>query len=128
MFAWQSKSLLWEAERETARQRDQEIAEELQQVRARLAQLEEELKTARAELDAARDRRGELAAEQARLHSDMQHLSETCVQELSTQREELMSDESVVRIAGEALDRRRRSLQRDAHPPGEYGSGQHDGA
>ena len=95
--------ILWEAERETARQRDQEIAEELQQVRARLAQLEEELKTARAELDAARDRRGELAAEQARLHSDMQHLSETCVQELSTQREELMSDESVVRIADEAL-------------------------
>ncbi len=95
--------IVWEAERDAARQRDQEIAEELQQVRARLAQLEEELKTARAELDAARDRRGELAAEQARLQSDMLHLSETCVQELSTQREELMSDESVLRIANETL-------------------------
>jgi chromosome segregation protein len=95
--------VVWEAEREAAQRRDQEIAQELQQVRARLAQLEEELKTARAELDAARDRRGELAAEQARLHSDMQHLSETCVQELSTQREELMSDDAVARITGELL-------------------------
>jgi chromosome segregation protein len=98
------QALLWDAERAAAQQRDQEIAEELQQVRTRLAQLEEELKTARAELDAARDRRGELAAEQARLESDMQHLAETCVQELSAQREELMSDESVVRIAGAELN------------------------
>ncbi len=95
--------VVWEAERETARQRDQDIAEELQQVRSRLAQLEEELKTARAELDAARDRRGELAAEQARVQSDALHLADTCVQELSTQREELMSDESVLRIANETL-------------------------
>ena len=95
--------VLWEAEREIARQRDQEIAEELQQVRSRLAQLEEELKTARAALDAARDRRGELAAEQARLQSDIVHLAETCIQELSVAREELMGDESVLRIAGDAL-------------------------
>ena len=97
------QSVAWEAEREAAQRRDQEIAEELQQVRARLAQLEEELKTARAELDAARDRRGELAAEQARLHSDMQHLADTCVQELSVQRDELMGDESLPRIAGDEL-------------------------
>ena len=97
------QAVAWEAEREAARRRDQEIAEELQQVRARLVQLEEDLKTARSELDAARDRRGELAAEQARLHSDMQHLSETCVQELSAQREELMADDSILLIAGEAL-------------------------
>ena len=98
------QSVAWEAEREAAQRRDQEIAEELQQVRARLAQLEEELKTARVELDAARDRRGELAAEQARLHSDMQHLADTCVQELSLQRDELMGDESLPRIAGDELN------------------------
>ncbi len=98
------QSVGWEAERETARQRDHEIAEELQHVRSRLAQLEEELKTVRAELDAARDRRGELAAEQARLHSDMLHLADSCVQELSTPREELMGDESVPRIAGDELN------------------------
>ena len=93
----------WEEEREAARQRDQEIAEELQQIRARLAQVEEELKTARAELDAARDRRGELAAERARLDSDRQHLADTCVQELGTQREELMGDESLPPISGGEL-------------------------
>jgi chromosome segregation protein len=96
--------VVWEAEREAARQRDQEIAEGLQQVRARLAEIEEELKTARTELDAARDRRGELAAEQARLHSDMQHLADTCVQELSLQRDELLGDESLPRIAGGELN------------------------
>jgi chromosome segregation protein len=98
------QAVTWEAERETAHRRDQEIAEELQQVRSRLVELEEELKTGRAELDAARDRRGELAAEQARLQSDVLHLADTCVQELSTQREELMGDESVIRITGEALN------------------------
>ncbi len=98
------QAIAWETEREAARQRDQEITEELQQVRSRLAQLEEELKSARAELDAARDRRGELAAEQARLHSDMEHLADTCVQELSVQRDELMGDESLPRISGDELN------------------------
>ena len=50
----------WTAEREAAQQRDSELQQELQAVRTRLAELEEALKTARHELDAARDRRGEL--------------------------------------------------------------------
>jgi len=70
----------------------------------RLVELEEGLKTARHELDAARDRRGELAAEQARLQSDAQHMAETCIQELSQPREELLTDETLPRLAGEALD------------------------
>ena len=37
------------------------------------------------------------------LQSDVQHMSETCVQELSQQREELMADDSLPRIAGEEL-------------------------
>ena len=41
------------------------------------------LKSAREALDAARDRRGELSAAQARCKSDVQHMAETCVQELS---------------------------------------------
>ncbi len=65
--------------------------------------MEEALKTARLELDAARDRKGELAAEQARLHSDAQHMAETCIQELSQPREELLADESLARLAGEEL-------------------------
>jgi chromosome segregation protein len=93
----------WTAERETAQQRDRELQEELQAVRVRVAELEESLKTARHDLDAARDRRGELTAEQARLQSDAQHMAETCVQELSQPREELMADETLPRLLGEEL-------------------------
>ncbi len=93
----------WTADRETAQQRDRELHAELQTVRARLGELEEALKNLRHELDTARDRRGELAAEQARLHSDAQHMAETCIQELSQPREELLADESLARLVGDEL-------------------------
>jgi chromosome segregation protein len=97
------QEIAWTAERESAQQRDRELQEELQVVRVRLAELEEALKNLRHELDAARDRRGELAAEQARVHSDAQHMSETCIQELSQPREELLADESLARLGGDEL-------------------------
>ena len=97
------QEIQWAAERESAQQRDRELQEELQTVRARLTELEESLKTARHELDAVRDRRGELAAEQARVQSDAQHMAETSIQELSQPREELLADETLPRLAGEEL-------------------------
>jgi len=93
----------WTAERETAQQRDRELQDELQAVRLRIVEVEDALKSAREALDAARDRRGELSAAQARVHSDMQHMAETCIQELSQPRDELMADTSLPRVAGEAL-------------------------
>ncbi|HEX8800672.1 MAG TPA: chromosome segregation protein SMC, partial [Terriglobales bacterium] len=93
----------WAAERELAQQRDRKLQGELQTVRARLTELEESLKTARHELDFVRDRRGELSAEQARVESDAQHMAETCIQELSQPREELVADETLPRLAGEEL-------------------------
>jgi chromosome segregation protein len=93
----------WSAEREIAQQRDRELQEELQAVRIRIVELEEALKTAREALDAARDRRGELSAVQARVDSDLQHMAETCVQELSQQRDELLADQSLPHLAGEEL-------------------------
>jgi chromosome segregation protein len=93
----------WAADREAAQLRDRELQEELQAVRGRLAELEEALKSARHELDAARDRRGELSAEQARVQSDAQHMAETCVQELSQPREDLLADETLPLLAGEEL-------------------------
>jgi chromosome segregation protein len=98
-----AQEVQWTAERNAAQQRDLALQEELQGVRARLVDLEETLKTARHELDLARDRRGELTAAHARLQSDGQHMAETCVQELSQPREELMADESLPRLAGEEL-------------------------
>jgi chromosome segregation protein len=93
----------WTAERELAHTRDRELQAELQTVRVRIVELEEALKAARESLDAARDRRGELSAAQARVQSDVQHMSETCVQELSQQPLELMADDSLPRVAAEAL-------------------------
>ena len=93
----------WAAEREAAQQRDRQLQDELQAVRTRLTELEEALRTARHELDAARDRRGALSAEQARLQSDAQHMAETCIQELSQPREELLADPTLPRLAGEEL-------------------------
>ena len=93
----------WSAEREQALARDRALQEELQAVRVHVTELEELLKSARAALDAARDRRGEVSAAQARLQSDVQHLAETCSQELGQQRHELMADEALPRIGAEAL-------------------------
>ena len=93
----------WTGERELAHTRDQELQTELQAVRVRLVEVEESLKAGREALDAARDRRGELSAAQARLQSDVQHMSETCVQELGQQPHELMTDDSLPRVAAEEL-------------------------
>ncbi len=95
--------IAWTSERELARARDCELQVELQAVRVRITELEEALKSAREALDCARDRRGELLAAQARVQSDGQHLSENCVQELAQQREELMADTSLPRVAADEL-------------------------
>jgi chromosome segregation protein len=97
------QTIAWTSERELAQTHDRELVEELQAVRVRITSLEEELKVARESLDAARDRRGELSAAQARVESDVQHMSETCIQELGQQRHEVMSDEFLPRVSGEEL-------------------------
>ncbi|HLI63507.1 MAG TPA: hypothetical protein VKV05_08905, partial [Terriglobales bacterium] len=95
----------WSAERERAQQRDSELQAELQKVRDRILELESALKSAREVLDATRERRGELSTAQARVQAEVEHLAESCVQELSQQREELMADESLPRLASEDLVR-----------------------
>ncbi|HEY3927630.1 MAG TPA: chromosome segregation protein SMC [Candidatus Koribacter sp.] len=94
----------WTAEREAAETRDRELLAESEQVRARIATIEEELKSARQALDAARDRRGELHASVARLQSDAEHMAETCVQDLSVTRSDLMAIPELPRLAGEELN------------------------
>ncbi len=93
----------WAGQKESSEAREAELQAESEQVRARLAEIEELLKTARAELDAVRDRRGELAAAAAKLQSDIEHMAETCVQELSITREDLLADETLPRLSGEEL-------------------------
>ena len=76
---------------------------ESEQVRARLAEIDEALRTARQMLDQARDRRGELAASGAKLQSDVQHMGETCLNELGIPRQDLATDAGITILTGEEL-------------------------
>ena len=92
-----------EAERNTTEARDGLLQFESDQVRARLAEIEEALRDARQLLDQARDRRGELSAMTAKLQSDAQYMAETCLNELGVQRQDLMADTAIPIASGEQL-------------------------
>jgi chromosome segregation protein len=92
-----------EAERNTTEARDGLLQFESDQVRARLAEIEEALREARQLLDQARDRRGELSALTAKLQSDAQYMAETCLNELGIQRQDLMADVTIPISDGEQL-------------------------
>jgi chromosome segregation protein len=91
------------AEREQAEAHEWELKVESDQVRARLAQMEEELRAARQELDVVRDRRGEIAAQSAKLQSDQQHMADTASNELGVSAEALAQDPEMERVSGEEL-------------------------
>ncbi len=92
-----------EAERNTTEARDGLLQFESDQVRARLAEIEDSLRDARLLLDQARDRKGELSAAAARLQSDAQYMAETCLNELGVQRHELTADAAIPLAYGEQL-------------------------
>ncbi|HVZ61237.1 MAG TPA: hypothetical protein VG892_10680, partial [Terriglobales bacterium] len=91
------------AGRETAAAREVELQQASDAARARLAELEEELRQARGALDSARDRRGDLAAQVAKLESDEQYMAETAMNDLGVTTEVLLEDASLVRVSGEEL-------------------------
>ncbi|HUA16685.1 MAG TPA: chromosome segregation protein SMC [Verrucomicrobiae bacterium] len=92
-----------EAERNAAQTREGLLQFETEQVRARLTEIDELLRNSRLLLDQARDRRGELSASAARLQSDAQYMSETCLNELGIEPAGLMSDATIRVFAGEQL-------------------------
>jgi chromosome segregation protein len=92
-----------EAESNTTEARDGLLQFESDQVRARLAEIEDALRDARHLLDVARDRRAELSAAAAKLQSDAQHMAETCLNELGVQRHELMADSTIPIATGDQL-------------------------
>jgi len=93
----------FEAERNAGEARDGLLQCESEQVRVRLTEIEEMLRNARQQLDSARDRRGELSATSAKLESDLQHLGDTCLNELGIERPALMADTTIVPLTGEEL-------------------------
>jgi chromosome segregation protein len=95
--------LQFEAERNAGEARDGLLQLESEQVRARLAEIDELLRSTRQQLDLARDRRGELSATAAKIQSDLQHLADTCLNELGMERSVLMADTTIPRATAEEL-------------------------
>ena len=93
----------FEAERNAGELRESLLQLESEQLRARLTEIDELLKTTRQQLDLARDRRGELSATAAKLQSDLQHLADTCLNELGVERPVLMADTTITLIAADEL-------------------------
>jgi chromosome segregation protein len=92
-----------DAERNAAQTREGLLQFETEQLRARLAEIDELLHNSRQLLDQARDRRGELSAGAAKLQSDAQHMSETCVNELGIEPAALTSDAAMTIVSGDEL-------------------------
>ncbi|HKT49499.1 MAG TPA: chromosome segregation protein SMC, partial [Candidatus Angelobacter sp.] len=91
------------AEKAAAEATGVQLQHESEQVRARIAEIEAELKAARQELDAARERKSELAAQLAKLQSDLAHMGETCLNQLSITAEDLRANAEIPRVEGEQL-------------------------
>jgi chromosome segregation protein len=92
-----------EAESNAGEVRDSLLQGESEQVRARIAEIEDMLRGMRQHLDSSRDRRGDISAQAAKLVSDLQHMSETCLNDLGIEQSVLMSDATIVPLAGEEL-------------------------
>src|SRR5580658_1596581 len=94
----------FEAERNAGEAREGLLQLESEQVRARLTEIDELLRSTRQQLDLARDRRGELSAAAARLQSDLQHLADTCLNELGVERAVLIAEAMSGTTAGTSSD------------------------
>jgi chromosome segregation protein len=92
-----------DAERNAGQAREGLLQFETEQLRARLAEIDELLRSSRQLLDQARDRRGEISAAAAKLQSDAQYMAETCLNELGMERHVLMSDTTLATVSGEEL-------------------------
>jgi chromosome segregation protein len=92
-----------QAERNAGEAREGLLQLESEQIRARLLEIDELLHITRLQLDTARDRRGELAATAAKLQSDLQHLADTCLNDLGIERPVLIADTTIALVAGDEL-------------------------
>jgi chromosome segregation protein len=80
-----------------------QLQHESEQVRARIGEIDQELKAARFALDAARERKGELGAQLAKMQSDLAHMAESCLNELGITADELRANAELPLAEGEQL-------------------------
>jgi chromosome segregation protein len=101
----------FEAERNASQAREGLLQFEKDQLRARLTEIDELLRSARQLLDQARDRRGELQAAAAKLQADEMYLAETCLNELGVERAILAADTTLALVTGDELSSRDQSYR-----------------
>ncbi|MGA7220177.1 MAG: chromosome segregation protein SMC, partial [Candidatus Sulfotelmatobacter sp.] len=107
----EEQSADFEAERNAGQAREGLLQFEKDQLRARLAEIDDLLRNARLLLDQARDRRGELQAAAAKLEADAMHMAETCLNELGVERAVLLAEPALVLVTGEELAARDQSYR-----------------
>ncbi len=76
---------------------------EVEALRTAPVEMEQQLKVARAQIDALRETRGQRSAVAAKLASDLQHVEESCVNDLGAEAMALREDGEIVRIEAGAL-------------------------
>ena len=99
----EQQSAEFEAERNAGQARGGLLQSEKDQLRARLVEIDELLRSARQLLDQARDRRGELQAAAAKLEADAMYMANTCLNELGLERDALLADTSQSVMTGEEI-------------------------
>ncbi|HSB76340.1 MAG TPA: chromosome segregation protein SMC, partial [Terriglobales bacterium] len=90
-------------ERVEAETRAAQLQAESEQVRTRLMEIDQTLRSLREVLEQSRDRRSQLSATAAKLQSDGEYMAETCLNELGITREQLCQDVVLQRVEGEQL-------------------------
>jgi chromosome segregation protein len=73
------------------------------ELRAQMTELDHKLRTLRHETEGLRETRAELSARAAKLTSDVEHMEQTCINDLSVEPATLREDATIVRIEAEAL-------------------------
>lgn len=89
--------------RDTARKQAEEFAQQTAALRQQSSQVEQQIQALRVTLEGLRDRRSEETARAARLSSDIAHLEETCLQDLSLPAMELRADASIAPLEADPL-------------------------
>ncbi len=92
------------AKRATAAAEGGRLGEEAQALRAVTSALDAKLRTVRAETEGLRERRAGLAARVAKLTSDIEHLEQTCLNDLAIPAAELREDREIQHVEGEVLN------------------------
>ena len=101
--------------RATAVAQQTRLTAEAAELRTITAALDQKLRTLRAETEALREQRATLSATLARLTSDLEHLEQTCLNDLAIPAQDLREDQSIARLEGDplnALDAESRDLKR----------------